>query len=249
MTKKPYNTTELPVFTALEKGISHRDYYGHAFRWSHVLKHAKIGMKILDFGCGHGGLYEMFYRNRYSPARYLGLDIRRQTIETNANNFPKAEFKVEDIVRMSMNYGTDWDIITSFETLEHVGKWRVPQVLDNILKHCNNDTLVFISTPCYDERVGAADNHTYDAGDGRGVSPQELTRDELKLMLADRFEIVGNYGTFASIRDYKCWLTVAEKDVFDKLSSYYDTNLVSNIFAPLVPAYSRNNLWTCKAKL
>ena len=113
---KRYNTTELPVFTALERGISHRDYYGHAFRWSHVLKIAKIGMKILDLGCGHGGLYEMFYRNRYSPARFVGVDLRKQVIESNKLNFPKAEWFACDLVNLNLDtlVNASLDIITCF---------------------------------------------------------------------------------------------------------------------------------------
>ena len=38
-------------------------------------------MNILDFGCGDGGLYETFYRNKFSPKLFTGLDIRKKTIE------------------------------------------------------------------------------------------------------------------------------------------------------------------------
>lgn len=251
---KPYNTTELDPDTAFERHVYHRDQFAHYLRWTHVLKLANIGMKILDFGCGSGNMYEVFYRNRFKPARFLGLDVRKQTIAKDKEKFPQVEWAVADLAAPidetwpDAGQSTDWDIITSFEVAEHVGKWKVPQFLDNIKIHCNPNTIILISTPCYDAKVGAADNHTYDAGDGRGVAPQELTYQEMKELLSERFEIIEHYGTFASQKDYKDKLSEKGKEMFDRLSRYYDSNLVAVIFAPLVPQYSRNVLWKCKLK-
>lgn len=245
---KPYNMTQLNPEQAFERHVFHRDQFAHYLRWTHLLKSLELHQKVLDFGCGSGNQYEVLYRNRYNPVRFLGLDIRKQTIEKNKEKFPKAEWEQEDLVDMKAHYGTDWDFITSFEVAEHVGKDKVPKFLDNIKSHCNPNTVVMISTPCYDERVGAAGNHTYDSGDGRGIAPQELTYDEMKALLEERFEIVEHYGTFASQKDYKEHLTPGEQEVFEKLTKYYDSNLVSILFAPLVPQHSRNVLWKCKIK-
>lgn len=240
--------TELDPDTAFERHVYHRDQFAHYLRWTHVLKLADIGMKILDFGCGSGNMYEVFYRNRFKPARFLGLDVRKQTVDKTREKFPQAEWATQDLVNMTESYGKDWDIITSFEVAEHIGKQNVPKFLENIANHCNENTIVLLSTPCYDEKVGAAGNHTYDSGDGRGVAVQELSYDEMKSLLEERFEIVEHYGTFASQKDYKEHLTASEKEVFDKLTKYYDSNLVANIFAPLVPQHSRNVIWKCKLK-
>lgn len=245
---KPYNTTDLDPLASFERHVFHRDQFAHYLRWTHLLKLDTRGKKVLDFGCGKGYQYEVLYRNRYAPDRYLGLDIRKQTIDKDKEKFPKAEFDTQDLVKMDTHYGTDWDFIVSFEVAEHVGKDKVPQFLDNIKNHCNENTIVILSTPCYDEKVGAADNHTYDSGDGRGVSPQELTYDEMKTLLSERFEIVAHYGTFASQKDYKDKLSEKGKEIFEKLSAYYDTNIVAVLFAPLVPQFSRNVVWKCKLK-
>lgn len=246
---KGYNTTDLDPLSAFERHVFHRDMFSHFLRWSHLLKLDPRGKNVLDFGCGKGYQYEVLYRNRHAPARYLGLDIRKQTIEKAKAKFPKAEFETQDLVNMTSHYGTDWDVIVSFEVAEHVGKWKVPQFLDNIKSHCKPETIVMLSTPCYDESVGAADNHTYDSGDGRGVAPQELTYGELKMLLEERFEIFEHYGTFASQKDYKGQLSEKGRELFDRLSAYYDSNLVAVIFAPLFPQFSRNVMWKCKLKM
>lgn len=243
---KGYNITQLNPDMTFERHIYHRDQFAHFLRWSHVLKIAKIGMNILDIGCGSGNLYEVFYRNRYSPNHFLGIDVRKQTIEKNKQKFPKAEWLVLDPVKESLPEN-NWDIIASFEVAEHIGKQNVPVFLDNIKKVMNKKTVFLISTPCYNEKVGAAENHIYDSGDGQGKTSQELTYQEMQKLLSERFEIIEKYGTFASQKDYiNQHQFQSNKDIFDQLSSYYDTNLLAVIFAPLVPEYSRNVIWKCK---
>ena len=212
-----------------------------------MLKLAKAGMKILDVGCGSGNLYEVFYRNRYAPARFVGVDIRTQTVEKNKEKFPKAEWIAQDIIKQDLPQDK-WDIITSFEVAEHVGKQNVPAFLDNIKRSASEHTIILISTPCYDESVGAAGNHTYDSGDGRGIAPQELTYQELKTLIDERFTVEKTYGTFASIKDYKHLLNDWQLKMFEHLNDYFDTNILSNILAPFFPEQSRNVLWVLKIK-
>src|SRR3990167_1715178 len=230
---KNYNITQLHPEQAFENHVFHRDMFAHYLRFSHVLKKAEIGMKILDVGCGSGNLYEVLYRNRYSPERYLGLDIRKQTIEKNKLKFPKAEFQRQDLVG-EMNYGADWDIIASFETIEHTNKKNVKKFIDNIAKHCNQSTIVLLSTPNFDPKVGAAANHIYDG------QIQEYDYSELNTLLEEKFDIVNKWGTFASIKDYKHLLSQSQLELWNKLNDYYDTNFLAVIFDPLFPKESRN---------
>ena len=60
------------------------------------------------------------------------------------------------------------------------------------------------------------------------------------------WEIVGHWGTFASIKDYKDYLTEDLKQIFDKFKTYYDSNYLATIFAPLFPHLSRNCIWELK---
>lgn len=210
-----------------------------------MLKLAKIGMKVMDFGCGSGNLYEVFYRNRYAPAEFLGLDIRKQTIEKNRVKFPKAKWECVDLATSDpddYHFGSDWDIIASFEVLEHVGKQNGDAFMQNIQRHCNENTIVLLSTPCYNEKVGAAANHTYDG------QIHERTFEETKELCEKYFNVIDVFGTFASQRDYKPKLSEAGQKMFDTLNKYYDSNLMAVIFAPLFPAESRNCLWKLKLK-
>jgi len=105
-----------------------------------------------------------------------------------------------------------------------------------------------ISTPNYDEQVGAAGNHTYDSGDGRGIAPQEYTYQELQELFSKYFIVEKVWGTFASIKDYKEHMNDWQKQMFESLHEYFDVNLLANLMAPMFPEQSRNCLWQLKIK-
>ena len=105
-----------------------------------------------------------------------------------------------------------------------------------------NKTAFLMSTPCYDEKVGAAANHIYDG------QVHERTYEETKGLLEKHFTIVEHFGTFASIKDYKEEMSESQKEIFEDLRKYYDVNLISVIMAPLFPAHSRNVMWKLKLK-
>jgi cyclopropane fatty-acyl-phospholipid synthase-like methyltransferase len=250
MEKKKYNTTDLDPETTFERHVFHRDQFAHYLRWTHILKESNIGETIVDFGCGKGNLLEVLYRNRKKQKHYIGIDIRKQTIDQaneKYSNVSWAYFYADDLIFPTMDY-TEFcaDKVCSFEVLEHVGKQNVDRFLENF-KSCGNDCATYyLSTPNYDENVGAADNHTYDSGDGRGVAIQEFTHQELEFHLSKHFTIIDKFGTFASQKDYKPLLNDWQTQMFNELQRYYDTNLISNIMAPMFPEAARNTLWVMK---
>lgn len=247
--KMGYNTTQLTPQTAFERHIYHRDMFAHYLRWSYVLKNAKIGQTILDYGCGSAEMLELFYRNRYRPKEYLGVDIRPKTIAENEDKFGKldfVEFACIDLCKEGLDLGKTFDIITCFEVIEHIGHKNADTFLDNLQYHCNENTIVYLSTPNYDPQVGAAENHML------GKNSDEVgewDHFELQEKLSEYFIIEKKYGTFASIRDYKDDLHDWQIPMFDALKEYYDTNLLAVMMAPMIPPeHARNCLWVLKAR-
>ena len=239
-----YNKTQLHPDIEFERHIFHRDQFAHYLRFTHVIRIADIGMKILDWGCANGQMLEVFYRNKFRPTKYLGLDIRKKTILDTSEKFRNlsfAEFQIVDLCG-ELNYGNDWDVITSFEVIEHIGKKNGDKFLQNINKHINERTILLLSTPCYDEKTVAANNHIIDGEIG------EFTYQELKSLLEKYFIIENVFGTFASQKDYKPFMNEWQKNMYEGLKKYYDSNLVSNFMAPFFPEYSRNCLWKCRKK-
>ena len=251
-TAKCYNTTDLSPDQAMERHVFHRDQFAHYLRWSHILKVAKIGENIVDFGCGQANLLEVFYRNRYKCKSYIGIDIRQKTIERAEDKFhnvPWAKFYVQDLIKPTIDFNQfDGDKVCSFEVMEHVGKQNADVFLEHFKACGNNNATYYLSTPNYDPSVGAAGNHTYDSGDGRGVDVQEFDHWELEAILKKHFQIVEKYGTFASKKDYKPLLNDWQKKMLEALDKYYDSNLIANIMAPMFPDVARNTLWVLKRK-
>lgn len=252
MAKSPYSLTDLSPSDTFERHVYHRDQFAHYLRWTHILKIARIGQSIVDFGCGTGGLFEVMYRNRYSPSKYVGLDLRKSSIEKARTKFQSSEnasFVICDLLDDSVaDAKYDADIVCSFEVLEHVGKQNGDKFCQNFLACGNQKATYYLSTPNYDENVGAAGNHTYDSGDGRGVAVQEYSYEEIENLLSKYFDIEKTFGTFASQRDYKPHMNEWQQQMFEALSEYYDSNLISNIMAPLFPKYSRNTMWVLRRK-
>jgi 2-polyprenyl-3-methyl-5-hydroxy-6-metoxy-1,4-benzoquinol methylase len=252
---KKYNTTDLDPETCFERHVFHRDQFAHYLRWTHILKEAKIGETIVDFGCGKANLLEVLYRNKFKQSRYIGIDIRKKTIENNILKFGDinwAEFICEDLVENTNNTNfSDFnaDKVCSFEVLEHVGKQNVDKFLLNFIDCGKQDAIYYLSTPNFDEKVGAADNHTFDSGDERGNSVQEFSHIELHNILIKYFNIINKFGTFASVRDYKLSMNDWQNKMFNSLKEYYDPNLISNIMAPFFPEHSRNTIWILKRKI
>jgi len=251
---KKYNVTDLDPQTTFERHVFHRDQFAHYLRWTHILKKANIGETIVDFGCGKGNLLEVLYRNKFKCKKYIGIDIRNKTIQAAREKYDKvdwASFEVEDLV--NPQNGVDFkvfkaDKVCSFEVLEHVGKQNADKFMENFMACGNKDAEYYISTPNFNEKVGAAGNHTYDSGDGRGVDVQEFSYEELKQLFSKHAVIVDSFGTFASQRDYKDLMNEWQKEMFSHLTKYYDSNLVSNLMAPFFPEQSRNTLWILKNK-
>lgn len=249
---KKYNTTDLDPVTTFERHVFHRDQFAHYLRWSHIVKEAKIGETIVDFGCGKGNMLEVFYRNKFKCKKYIGVDIRKQTIEAAKEKFKPvewAEFYADDLIFPTIDYKRfQGDKVCSFEVAEHVGKQNIETFLLNMRDCGNENATYYISTPNFDEHVGAAGNHTYDSGDGRGVAVQEFSHSELQSHIEKYFTIERKFGTFASIRDYKHLLNDWQVKMFEALKEYYDSNLLSVIMAPFFPEQSRNTLWVLKRK-
>lgn len=240
-----FNTTQLYIDKAEDRGIVHRDYLAHCLRWTHILKYAKIGMNILDVGCGvNAPLANMFYTNRYKPNLYCGIDMRRiePTIKWNFPHHLQHEFDVTleaDWDHLMETVSNKWDIITCFEVIEHMEKADGIRLLENIAAYGDYSLLcnpfIFISTPIFNG--SAAANHVH-----------EWEYDELYCEIEKLFKIENVFGTFASQRDILPVLSESEREVWNKLRAYYDSNVLSILLAPLHPKYSRNAIWRVRLK-
>lgn len=249
---KTVDTTFLSINNAEERGFLHRDYIAHCLRWTHVVKYLGTSSRyksarILDVGCGKEmPLPKLLHSSRMAPEWYGGVDMVALTTPEqfrNASWKPNKLYSKTDICELSpsdifTDAGAPPNVIVNFEVAEHVEPEHCRRMLIRFLDILEPEGVLFISTPCYDEHTGAAKNHV-----------NEMTYQAFGAVLEDTgFEIEGHWGTFASMKDYKDELTAAQREVWDDLREYYDTNYLATVMAPLVPQHSRNVLWQCRPR-
>ena len=239
---KEIDNTHLSVDQAEERGFLHRDYIAHCLRWTHVAKYLNLKSRyktasILDIGCGKDmPLAKMLMTMRMAPQYYLGVEYNQIEIP---KMFEKTKFKPNIVSGMDFTklgeLGNGFNYSVCFEVLEHVEPMKAIEILHHLPKFLKSESVSWFSTPCWDEKVGAADNHV-----------NEMTYVAFGSLLEEMgYKILNKWGTFASLKDYKHKLlhNLDWNILFTKLSGYYDTNYLSTIFAPMFPEYSRNCLW------
>lgn len=232
------NKTQLDLEKAEERQLVHRDYIAHCLRWTNILKHAEIGETILDLGCADAPLAMAFYTNKYKPTAYVGIDIRSTLIEENKKktfNFPAEFIACNIITEFNKIPRKEYSIIAMLEVIEHFEREYLETVLQDVSSIMSAATILYISTPCFNGEK--ANNHV-----------QEFTFQELRDILTNHFIVDDVHGTFISQSDLKTRATEEHMRVFEELRAYYDSNLLSIIFAPLYPEVSRNCLWRLKKK-
>jgi len=243
--QRDIDKTHLSLDNAEERCFIHRDYIAHCLRWSHVAKHLQTKKlyqkaRILDIGCGKEmPLLKTLYTMKMTPREYMGVDANRiKTTDMHRKIMDKlgqGHFYLKDEcdfskdIHFSLN---DPHVITCFEMLEHNSPAKVLKILDNIYQASENFTTIFISTPCFNGKAAA--NHI-----------NEMTYEFLESLLITRgFNIISRWGTFASQKDIEPRLKGESLQfAYECLKDYYDSNLLSILFAPLFPKYSRNVLW------
>ena len=238
--------TFLSLDKAEERGIIHRDYIAHCLRWSHVAMYLRRKNRykcsnILDIGPGKEiPLAKTLYVNRTTPKTYTAIDVSKLEMPAmfdNASWKPTRLISKVDICDLDpMEFDTAPNIITCFEVIEHVEPAHSRRILEKMYDMLNSIDLsacVFVSTPNWDPKVGAAGNHV-----------NEMKHQALGAVIEDiGFNIEARYGTFASQKDIKPFMTEEELSLMEKMKEYYDSNYVSTIFAPLFPEVSRNCIW------
>jgi hypothetical protein len=189
--------------------------------------------------------------NRAKVSEYVGLEaaknfkekgtarLEKTVLSGKSNSMKNVQlFAQADFLTHQFDEGKTFDSIICLEVIEHVQPHQANEFLWLSRSLMNETSTFWVSTPCYCEKTGAADNH-----------PNEMTYEALGALMEDLgFAVEEVYGTFASQKDYKHLIgDTIPTDFYNKLKAYYDTTLISNILAPVVGAEnSRNALWKLK---
>lgn len=212
----------------------HRDYAAHFFRWGFAHRYIRMGMKVMDVGCGVDQPLPRILTDKMShvPKLYVGVDFDPRIKQ----RWQFAWLKVQggfDFTRKWKTLAKDgpFDVIMNFEVIEHMHKASGRKLLAGMHGLLKEGGKVLLSTPCYDGRR-MAQNHIH-----------EYTIPELqKEIVKAGFEIVARYGTFMDVKELKK-ANAIHQAVAKELRGYYGDEVLSCFLAPLYPDQCRNNLW------
>lgn len=153
----PYMGLELEPYI-LQKDIAavhHLIRYYWALR---IIENLPSTESILDVACG-GGYGSYLLSEKFPNIQVVGADYDKAAIKKAREIYKNDNlyFIVGDVLEWEKTIGNKtFDIITSFDTLEHVPHREI--MLENIVQHLSKEGKLFLSTPC-----GTTDNILFPA--------------------------------------------------------------------------------------
>lgn len=152
-------------------------WYEHQHRYAFARRWAK-GRRVLDAACGEG-----YGSALLAPgaASVLGVDIDATTVGHARARYAALQglqFAQMDATRLDALPDAAFDLVVSFETLEHVEAQDA--LLDGFVRMLDRDGVLIISTP---DRANYSDR----TGFNNEFHVRELYRDEFEAMLRQRF--------------------------------------------------------------
>lgn len=151
--------------------------YEHWHRYA-LARPLAAGRRVLDAACGEGYGSALMAQ---AGGRVLGLDLDAQAVahaRTRYAGIPQLVYEQADATALDHLPDASFDLILSFETLEHVQDQE--QLLDGFARLLAPGGLLLVSTP--DKRV-----YTDLTGEVNPHHVRELYRDEFEALLAPRF--------------------------------------------------------------
>ena len=146
----------------------------HRYAFAHAL--AK-GRRVLDAACGEGYGSALLAQ---VAAQVTGVDIDAASVAHAATRYgtrSNLRFLQADVTALDALPARSFDLIVSFETLEHLA--AQDRLLDGFARLLADDGVLLVSTP---------DKHNYNAGgEPNPFHVRELECDEFEALLAARF--------------------------------------------------------------
>lgn len=223
----------------------HRDYSAHFWRWSFARRFITMKDDVLEVGCGEDKPLSKILTGGAAAHvnHYTGVDLNKLKPSNSQRLNFIGEFNfVARYKELLKGKPGGWDVVVNYEVIEHMKVEHGTALLKAMFECTKAGGVLLLSTPVYDGKRHAA-NHIH-----------EYTVPELQAAIEKAGYIVEKrFGTFMDIKHIgkKGLLPDAEVNnainvLREKLAEYFDNDAISNLFGPLYPDHSRNNLWVCR---
>lgn len=144
------------------------------------------GRRVLDIACGSGYGCVILAK---TAAEVVGVDIADDAVAQAVERYRgvvNLRFVTGDARRIP-EADAAFDVVTSFETIEHLPESGIDDYLAELHRVLAPGGRAFISTP-------DRDSYSLGGATGNPFHLYEFTRDEFVARLARRFEVAGVYG-------------------------------------------------------
>lgn len=99
----------------------------------------------LDIGCSNGYLTNIIAQ-KFNFSTVKGVDHNTENLQIARENYPQIEFEFIDLNTPQTTTATSYDLVTCFETLEHVG--NLPNAIDQVTAMAKErGSFILISVP------------------------------------------------------------------------------------------------------
>lgn len=118
------------------------------------------GRKVLDFGCGTGGLYA-FLRDQRIHVNYTGVDINKELISVAQKKYPECRFRAFDIDREDIGDEYDYIFLCGVFNLKVQGLVdTIPETLKALFRYCRV-AMAFNALSAHDPQKNFELNYLY----------------------------------------------------------------------------------------
>jgi len=225
----------------------HRDYSAHFFRWSFARRFITPKDTVLEIGCGEDKPLSKILTGGAAARvdKYVGVDLNKLKPSGSQRLTFLGEFNFVERHKelLKDEFKDGFDVVVHYEVIEHMHSKYTLKFLKNCFDSLKPGGAMLMSTPVWDH-VRMAANHINE------MDVETLQKHTEKA----GFIVERRFGTFMDIKhigkvdtDRASKASIAE--VRTALAEYFDNDAISNIFGPLYPDSSRNNLWVCRKPL
>lgn len=218
----------------------HRDYAAHYFRWGWAGNFVGRETRVLEVGCGQDTPLARVLSGNMStvPKSYLGVDLNKlpKPLKTGWAKYLEETSFIDAVEPIRRNQGP-FDLVVSFEVIEHMGRADGKALLEGMRKVLDVDGRILLSTPVYNGKHMAA-NHIH-----------EYEFEELKELIEEcGLEVVRVHGTFMRSDRLKKCCTPEEWKLVEQLHEFHSWDVMSTFLASKYPEHSSNCAWVLRSK-
>lgn len=252
------NLTELLAAESQDRGyVTHNDFaWGHTNRYTYVWKLLTSRLKetktLLDVGSGRWQLPYFLWRNRCKPVQdfqYWGIELRATQRWLPAEdehwqvalNMVRGDILESDFTRCQ-GWPGQFDLVVSFECMEHIPRSRGPQFLRQLFNWTRPGGTCLLSTPNAGVSDSTAQNHL---DPETGESREWTYSEKLDLAREAGFVIEDTFGTFCGIKHLPADVQHRLKTdpEWSKIKRFLSHALLTSVIAVNYPAHSNNSLF------